>query len=419
VRENLDRYFWQNVVGVSVGEFLWGLGLPVVIESTFITVFLTYLGVSNSEIGFVEMLSSIAFATVPFFSAYFTSKLPYKKMSVILVQILPSLSIICLGFYYIVFGSSVAGYQTFVVFYSLFSIGLAATGPVWLNYIVKIFSPERCVKGISMIMIAQNTGKLLSSFFLTLTLFHFKINSYTGGLIFFLTGTSFLLGSLCLFFTKESRDKIDSSIKESINGYFLKYFKEIIRNRNLLLFLLQDIEFVVVIVTITFYPRYAIYWCSIPASETGGSFIVFLFAGAIVANLVLGFMNGIRLKIRYALIKFTTLVSLLLLILFKEKVGFYTISFLLGFSRSGRIHLYGPLIKKLSGLEDATPYYALLPFLMLPVSGGLPIVAGFLLDGLSELEGMAYSILFSLLLIIAFLTIFPFLELELPEETIK
>ena len=49
----IDKYFKQNVFGISSVEFLWGLGLPVVIESTFLQLFLKSLGASSLAIGFI------------------------------------------------------------------------------------------------------------------------------------------------------------------------------------------------------------------------------------------------------------------------------------------------------------------------------------------------------------------------------
>jgi hypothetical protein len=38
--QSKDLYFLQNVFGISTVEFFWGLGLPVVVESTFLQLFL-------------------------------------------------------------------------------------------------------------------------------------------------------------------------------------------------------------------------------------------------------------------------------------------------------------------------------------------------------------------------------------------
>jgi hypothetical protein len=80
--------------------------------------------------------------------------------------------------------------------------------------------------------------------------------------------------------------------------------------------------------------------------------------------------------------------------LLKSTILFFAVSFLLGFSRSGRNQLYAPVVKGLSGLEDASPYYAISPFLMLPVSAGLPVAVGSLLDCFSAWKAFTYQVTF-------------------------
>jgi len=45
-QSDINRYYHRNVFGISAVEFLWGLGLPVVIESTFLQLFLKNMGAS-------------------------------------------------------------------------------------------------------------------------------------------------------------------------------------------------------------------------------------------------------------------------------------------------------------------------------------------------------------------------------------
>ena len=48
-----DSYFRRNVFGVASVEFFWGLGFPIVLESTFLQLFLKHLGASSFVIGIV------------------------------------------------------------------------------------------------------------------------------------------------------------------------------------------------------------------------------------------------------------------------------------------------------------------------------------------------------------------------------
>ena len=53
----IDTYYKRNVIGISGCEFLWGLGLPVVLESTFLQLFLKSLGASSFQIGLIPAFS--------------------------------------------------------------------------------------------------------------------------------------------------------------------------------------------------------------------------------------------------------------------------------------------------------------------------------------------------------------------------
>ncbi len=60
MKTDKDIYFKRNVLGVSVVEFFWGLGFPIVMESTFLQLFLKNLGASSFVIGIVPALASMA-----------------------------------------------------------------------------------------------------------------------------------------------------------------------------------------------------------------------------------------------------------------------------------------------------------------------------------------------------------------------
>jgi len=295
-------------------------------------------------------------------------------------------------------------------------LSLAATIPVWQNFVVKIFMPWDSVRGISIMMFAQNSAKLLSGVLLTFAMGAAGMGLVSAGMVFFLAGVLFFIGSFCYAFARENPDEIDQTSYGNPVRYFSHYFRHVLKNRGMVLYLLQDIEFYAVVVSVTFYARYAIDWRSVSAPVAGGTFIIFLFIGAVTANLLLGFAKRLKIKVRYGLIKASTILAILLLIFLRSTVLFFAVSLLLGFSRSGRNQLYAPVVKGLSGLEDASPYYAISPFLMLPVSAGLPVAVGSLLDFFSVWKASAYQVIFASLLLLVMLTLIPFLKLQFPEK---
>ncbi len=409
---DLKKYFARNAAAISSGEFLWGLGLPVVMESTFVTVFLSFAGATNTQIGLSGLVLSVSFAAVPLFAAFSTSKMPYKKGPTVWLQVIASAGIIFLGLAYILAGSKSNAYMIFIIFYSFFAVGIASTIPVWQNFIVKIFTPKDSIRGMSVMMLAQNSAKLLSGFILALTIGKSGISVYGAGFIFAAAGLLFLAGSFAYAYAVEDRDNIDHDRGRDLPGYFSFYIRHILKNRNMVFFLLQDIEFSATVVFISFYSRFAIDYCGIPASMASGVFIIMIFTGAVISNLLLGFTRNISLKARYLAIKAGTLAGMAALILFRSEAAFFVTSLLLGFSRSGRIQLYGPAVKGMSGLADASPYYAIAPLIIMPVTSLLPVTMGTLLDKLSFMKSGAFTAGFIFLFIVAGLSLIPFAMLR-------
>jgi hypothetical protein len=86
--------------------------------------------------------------------------------------------------------------------------------------------------------------------------------------------------------------------------------------------------------------------------------------------------------------------AVLLLGIWNAPGSFYLASFLLGASRGTRMIVFAPVVKKLSGLADATPYFAVAPVLTLPLVAGLPLASGFFLDRMAALGAEAYRFVF-------------------------
>jgi hypothetical protein len=69
-----------------------------------------------------------------------------------------------------------------------------------------------------------------------------------------------------------------------------------------------------------------------------------------------------------------------------------------------------------AGQEDASPYYAISPFFMLPVSALLPLGMGFFLDRLSFLKAGSYRAGFLILAGIVLVSFLPLILLRLCEN---
>ena len=69
-----------------------------------------------------------------------------------------------------------------------------------------------------------------------------------------------------------------------------------VKNKNLIRYLIGDLDNYVLITIISFYANYATQYFSIKDYTAAGLFVVFIFSGSIVSNIVLGTMGFLSLK---------------------------------------------------------------------------------------------------------------------------
>jgi len=402
-----DHYFRRNVFGVSIVEFFWGLGFPIVLESTFLQLFLKHLGASSFSIGLVPALFMVGISCFPLFSSYLSRNLQVKKSLVLVLHLISALAIFFFGLSLLLVKQSSAVLPLFFVSYTVFSICMGLTIPVWLNYLVHIFSEAKTVPGLGYMMLCQNIAKVISSFFILSVVDRYAFSLHSSAWVFIATGLVFIVGSLSFILTKEV---VDDQWGARDNLSFLDHtkvsFHEIINNRRFLIFLAAaDIEFVVIITSLSFYANYATSYYEVPAAIAAGMFVACIYAGSITVNIFLGAMNLLSLKKKFVLSKCITCMLLLLLTFFPGFVVFFLVSYMLGFVRATRNMVYPPSVKKFAAKEDATPYFALAPILTLPMSAGFPLFFGKMIDSLQFLEQGAYQVVFGISAVIALGTV--------------
>jgi len=391
-----DVYFRRNVLGVSLVEFFWGLGFPIVLESTFLQLFLKHLGASSFAIGIVPALLMTGIACFPIFSSYLSRNMRMKMPLVLFLHFISALSIFLFGMTLLFVSQASRILPLFFVSYSVFSICMGLMIPVWLNYIVRIFSESKSVPGLGYMMLAQNIGKVISSFFILKVVEKYSFSGGSTAYVFIITGLLFAIGSLCFILTKEVADT-DEATRDQLS--FLAHtrgaFQEIISNRRFLIFLAAaDLEFIVIITSLSFYANYATHYFQVPVAVAAGLFVACIYAGSITVNIFLGMLNVLSLKQKFVLSKIITVVMLGLLIFYPGYLVFFLVSYMLGFSRAARNMVYPPSVKKFAAKEDATSYFALAPILTLPVSAGYPLLFGTMLDQLGGLGQLSYQVLF-------------------------
>ena len=410
----IDKYFKQNVFGISSVEFLWGLGLPVVIESTFLQLFLKSLGASSFAIGFIPAFFFAGCSIFGLLSSYFTSGMAFKRNAVIWLHVISGLALFFFGCILYMFGKIPAIILVFFTSYAVFSVCMGMTVPVWLNYAVNMFSAKRTVTGFAYMMIAQHVGRLISSVLIVKWVEKYSFSVKASSLIFISVGTLFALSAVMFLFTREvvREGKKNDRGSRSLFRYTSDSVHDILKNRNFLFFLAGDMDFFVVVTAISFYANYATSFCGIRPSVAAGMFVGFLYSGAILTNIILGSLGFLSMRNKYILSKGAAVSALIMIIVFQDYWSFFLASFLFGVCRGTRSIVFAPAVGRLSGLSDATSYFAVAPLLTLVFATGLPLGFGRFLDHFSWLEGDSYRIVFGISMVLVVVTLFFLLKVD-------
>ncbi|MGD9211961.1 MAG: hypothetical protein PVI90_14360 [Desulfobacteraceae bacterium] len=402
-----DHYFFQNVFGISAVELLWGLGLPVVIESTFLQLFLKKMGASSLAIGMIPALFFMGNSIFALLSSYLTEKLTFKRNVVIWLHLISAGSLFLLGGAFLIPAGRSFLLSLFFICYAIFCICIGMTLPVWLSYLVNIFSMDRSVAGLGYMNIFQNIGKMISSILILKIVEAYAFSIQATAVVFMGVGGLFGIGALFFLFTKEVSTSKSAALfsPQSFLQYCFDSLSHLIRNRNFLFYMVADLDFTIVVTVISFYANYATIFCGIDLAVAAGFFVTCLYLGSITANFFLGSLDYLGLKGKSLIGKLISMAALGLLISFSDQWSFLLSSFLMGAARGIRMIVMPPVVKRLSGLADATSYFALGPILMLPVAVGLPIFAGYFLDRYSFIGADAYRIIFGVSLVLIFITL--------------
>ena len=392
----IDSYYKRNVLGISSVEFIWGLGIPVVIESTFLQLFIKSLGGSTFAIGLIPTLFFIGSSIFALFSSYLTSGMQFKRTAVTVLHLISGLSLLLFGAFLYFFGHVNYVLLVFFFSYSVFTLSLGMTLPVWLNYLVEILSEEKSVSGIAFMLIAQNCAKLIGALVILKVVDNYAFSINSSAVIFIVVGALFSIGSLFFLITKELPNKEEghNGFGSSFIDHTLDSIRHMINNRNFLKFLAGDFDFFVVVTIISFYADYATTHCNIEPAIAAGIFVACIYSGAITSNFILGTLGWFSLKQKYIFAKCLSTTAIVLLIAFCNQWAFFVASALLGMARGSRMVSMAPATKKLSGLPDSTSYFAIAPLMTLPFASGLPLVAGTFLDRFSHLGGDSYRMVF-------------------------
>ena len=256
-------------------------------------------------------------------------------------------------------------------------------------------------------MIAQNAAKLISSLVILKVVEHYAFAPLASAVVFLVVGGLFMLGSLFFFLTREADEAGGArQPRPSFFRYIRNTQRHMLRNRNFLVFLGSDLELYIVVTVISFYAAYATDFGGVTPAVAAGVFVGLIYTGAILSNVLLGTMGWLTLKHKAMASKLCSMGAVSLLAIWCTPASFFMASFMLGAARGTRMIVYAPAVKKLSGLSDATPYFAVAPVLTLPLAMGLPLACGHFLDRTAWLAGDAYRMMLGMAAVLLAGTLF-------------
>lgn len=401
-RHPLDRHFARNTAGISLVELCWGLGMPAVFESTFIPIFMRGLGASSLLVGLVPTLLSTGSAVAALSAWALTAGLGRTKGPLIAVHLIAASPVLGFGLFLLVTGIRPSTLAVFLAAYAAYSLAIGLLLPVWQNYTVKIFSDRMMLPAIGIMMLTQSTARLAGAFVLLRIVERFALSSTGAALVFTLVGALFMVGSLPFLFTIEeagpaSPDPGPSAVRAvspALPPQRRASLRRLLGNRPFLSFLATEIEYVALGCVIAFYANFATEHCGVEPATASGLFAMLSSLGGMAANAAFGWADLGTLRTKYVLTKSLALAGIVLLAVHAALWVFLLASVLLGISRGTRAVVYAPAVKRLSGQDDATRYFAAAPLLVLPLSLGLPLASGAFLDAAVGLGAWSYRIVF-------------------------
>ncbi len=395
VSQGIDSHYRRNTLGLSASEALWGFGLPVLVESTFLQVFLKNLGASDSVIGLLPGLLSAGVGVFALLAALLTSHLRHKRRAVIITHVMASIPILLYGIALLLSGEAPGTVTLFLVFYSMFALMIGITLPVWQNFIVSIFSEKRVFRALSVMLITQIFCRFLGGLAIARFVETYSLSMISVGFCFITVGLLLFAGSFFFMIIREDHGDDWAPVSAHSPASLVLTIRDILHHRDFMLFQLGNIDIYACVTVITFYANYAVLFHGVDRAAAAGLFIAFIQGGAIASNVVLGWFNLLAIRSKYYFAKMCGLSAVILLVTVPCQPVFFLASLLIGLARGAQTIAYSPAVKMISGRKDATDYFSVTPLIMLPFSFGIPFSGGMFLEHSGFFGGSGYQALFA------------------------
>jgi MFS family permease len=389
-----SSHFLRNTAGITSVEFFWGMGMPVLVESTFLQLFLRSLGASYFLIGLLPVFLGLSIPVFSLFSAYLSSRLHRKRSSVILFHMAAAVPVALFGLFLLIVTPEEGVLQLFIAVYFLFSVGVGFTLPAWQNYLVSLFTHRDSLRALSVMYVVQSVSKVVGSIVVYQTVARFALSVQGASLVFTFAGCILFFGALLFLLTREEYDPDNAPPPFAGPLDFISRLRGILSSPRFRTFIAADFSYFAVIVVLSFYGNYAREFGGIPEELVAGAFVAVSYGGGILVQVVFGWLNVFSLRGKMVVSKLLGIAGAVLLIPAASPALFFLSAALLGGGRALRMLMYPPAVKALARSRDVTPHFAVIALVELPFSTGLPLLTGLFLDHFSYLQGDHYRLLF-------------------------
>ncbi len=387
--------FIRNTTGITLVEFFWGMSLPLLIESTFLQLFLRSLGASFFLIGLLPVFLGVSIPLFSLTAAFVSSRFRSMKSSVIIYHLATALPVISFGLYLWIARPEAGVLRLFLGAYLLFSMGIGFTLTTWQSYIISLFTRAESMRALSVMYIVQSCAKIAGSFVLYRTVARYALSIEGAAMVFSFGGIILFIGSLFFLLTREEHDD-EETILPPFSGIpdFIRRLRAIFAVKEFRLFIAGDFSYFAVVAALSFYGNYAKDYAGIPEELIAGLFVAVSYGGGILSQILFGWLDLLSLKGKMVTSKLFALAGVLFLLPGRSFLLFLLAAGLLGASRALRMLVFAPAVKSIANIRDTTPHFALVAIMEMPFSAGLPLAAGLFLDFSTGLGAGSYRILF-------------------------
>ena len=429
----------RNTAGLAWSEFCVGLALPVITaDAAFLPLLMRAAGGTTFEVGLMAAIFWAALAFLPLVSAYLTRGASDKRTIAIVANATLALPPLAFGGVLLFFGPRFLSVAALIITYAVLAAAFGLSMPLWREYVTRLFPPARVFAGLSVMFVLQTVARILGGLLAAALVDRFVFAPAMVGSVFIGTGVLFALAALTLALTRELAPATPAAAAAPAataapaaaatatpapatpaapgNGEAGARFVDVVaaalRNRSFLLYMANDIEFYGSSAVTAFYAVYATEHVGV-AIAAATAFVVATHIGSTAAFLFLGRSRLLSLRQRLILGKCLSVAGVLLVVAAPAPWAFFAASALLGIGRATRQLAFLPVVKLLSRRSDATAYYAVAQLVTMPLSVGLPLLAGQALHLLAFLGGDAYRLVFGALAALMALSMLVLLRIDL------